>query len=240
MVEESRGSPTPTPPEKYIGVKQYRVEPCARDWIKDFIEKWHYSHSINGLRTTYCFRLVSENNKLIGAALFGALGMANNWKKFGKSEDEVIELHRLCCIDNTLKNAESYFISRCIRWLTQNTNVKVVVSYADENHNHKGVIYQATNFKYLGETTPSKMILFNGKLYHDKAIRTKYAGQLKPFAQRIKTALESGEARYVDTKFKHCYVYHINRVQHLKGAGVSICPGSPSGAEPLDNTVSKE
>lgn len=187
----------------------YRVEPCPRKWIQDFIEKWHYSHSINGLRTSYCFRLISENNKLIGGALFGSLGMANNWKKFAEKEEYVIELHRLCCIDNTLKNTESFFISRCLRWLKQNTNVKIVVSYADENYNHKGVIYQASNFKYLGITAPSKMILFDNKLYHDKTIRTKYKGELKPFAQKIKIALENGTAKYVDTKFKHCYIYPL-------------------------------
>lgn len=148
---------------------------------------------------------------MIGAALFGSLGMANNWKKFANKECEVTELHRLCCIDDTMKNTESFFISRCLRWLKQNTEIKVVVSYADENHNHKGVIYQASNFEYLGQTTPSKMILLGEKLYHDKAIRTKYKGELKPFAVRLKAALDAGEAKYVDTKFKHCYVYKFER-----------------------------
>ena len=139
--------------------------------------------------------------------------MANNWQKFGNKEEEVIELHRLCCIDDTPQNTESFFISRCIRWIKQNTNVKAVVSYADENHNHKGTIYKATNFEYLGTTAPSKMILFEGKFYHDKTIRTKYNGKLKPYAERLKMALESGEAKYVDTKFKHCYVYRIERIK---------------------------
>lgn len=192
-------------------VLPYRIAPVPREWIKDFIEKWHYSHSINGLRTTYCFSLISENNKMIGAALFGALGMANNWKKFGERESDVIELHRLCCIDDTMKNTESFFISRCLRWLKQNTDIKTVVSYADENHNHKGIIYQASNFKYLGTTSPSKMISHNGRLYHDKAIRTKYKGELKPFSKKLKDALDAGEAVYIDSKFKHIYVYEIVR-----------------------------
>ena len=187
----------------------YKVVPVPRAWVKEFIEKWHYSHSINGLRTSYCFALTSENGKMIGAALFGALGMANNWKKFAEKELDVTELHRLCCIDDTLKNTESFFISRCLRWLKQNTDVKVVVSYADENHNHKGVIYQASNFKYLGTTAPSKMIQFGDRLYHDKAIRTKYKGELKPFSKRLKDALEKGDAHYVDSKFKHVYVYRL-------------------------------
>jgi hypothetical protein len=194
----------------------YSVIPCPRSWIKEFVERWHYSGSINGLKTTQCFALISENNKMIGAALFGTLGMANNWKKFSDKEEDVLELHRLCCIDDTLKNTESYFISRCIRWLKQNTSIRIVVSYADENHNHKGVIYQAANFKYLGQTAPSKMIKHNGKFYHEKTIRTYYKGELKPYAKKLRDALNTGDAQYVDTKFKHCYIYLIERKGYKK------------------------
>jgi len=188
----------------------YKVFRCKRNDVKEFIERWHYSQSINGLRTSYCFKLMYDF-EMIGAALFGKLGMANNWKKYGENEGDVLELHRLCLIDAAPKNSESYFISRCLRWLRQHTDVNVVVSYADENYGHKGIIYKAANFTYLGETAPSKMIRFNGKLYHDKAIRTKYNGKLKPFAQRLKDALDSGVAEYVDTKFKHCYIYKFTR-----------------------------
>jgi len=190
-------------------VLPYKIVPCERSEIKNFIETNHYSQSINGVRSSYCFRLMSDKDELIGAALFGTLGMANNWKKFAEKEEDVIELRRLCCIDNTMKNTESFFISRCLRWLKQNTEIKIVVSYADENHNHKGIIYQAANFEFIGTTSPSKMILYNGKLYHDKTIRTKYKGELKPFAKRIKESLDKGESKYVDTKFKYCYVYKI-------------------------------
>ena len=118
---------------------------------------------------------------------------------------------------NSLLEAPSFrvgrpqFTGRCIRWLKQNTNVKTVVSYADENHNNSGIIYKATNFEYCGITSPSKMIQYGDRLYHDKSIRTKYKGELKPFSKRLKEALDRGDAHYVDTKFKHRYVFHIVR-----------------------------
>lgn len=55
------------------------------------------------------------------------------------------------------------------------------------------------------------MILFNGKRYHDKAIRTKYNGELKPFAVRIKVALETGEAVYATTAGKFCYTFALRK-----------------------------
>lgn len=190
------------------------VVDCNRDDVKDFIETHHYSHSINGVRSSYCFQLydlTNVDNPFVGAALFGSLGMANVWKRFALVEADVIELRRLVCVDDTPKNTESFFISRCIRWIKQNTGIKCIVSYADENHGHVGTIYRASNFEYIGITKPSKLIACDGRLYHDKAIRTKYKGVLKPFASKIKAKLESGEAKYVDSKFKHIYVYHIRR-----------------------------
>ena len=59
-------------------------------------------------------------------------------------------------------------------------------------------------------TNAGKVIIYNDKLYHDKTIRTKYKGKLKPFAQRIKTALDSGLAKYATTKGKHIYLYKLN------------------------------
>ena len=56
-----------------------------------------------------------------------------------------------------------------------------------------------------------KDIEFNGKLYHDKAIRTKYKGELKPFAQRLVDALLSGLAVYKTTKGKHTYTYKLRK-----------------------------
>ena len=51
--------------------------------------------------------------------------------------------------------------------------------------------------------------MFGDKKYHDKTIRTKYKGKLKPFAQRVKDALESGKAKYVKTLPKNIYLYEL-------------------------------
>lgn len=187
-------------------VKNFTVELCERREIRDFIEEWHYSQSINGVMSTYCFKLMHENN-IIGGMLYGRMGMANTWKKYVDSEDKILELRRLCCIDDTPKNTESYFIGKTLRWLKNNTTVEKIISYADMDYNHTGIIYKASNFEYLGVTSEGRRIVYQDKLYHDKTIRTKYKGKLKPFAQRIKTAIEEGEAYYIKSKGKHIYLY---------------------------------
>lgn len=186
----------------------YTVEPCERKEIRDFIEKWHYSHNINGLLSQYCFKLM-DGNTMVGAMIYGGLGMANCWKKYAENKEDIIELRRLCCIDDTPKNTESYFIGKTLKWLLRNTSIKKVISYADNTYGHRGVIYQASNFKHLGKTAKGRVIMWQGKRYHDKTIRTKYKGELKPFAKRVKEALEKGEAYYEETKGKEIYLYDL-------------------------------
>lgn len=192
-----------------MSVTEYRVEPCQRSEIRDFIEKWHYSQSINGIMSDYCFRLM-RGGEIIGGMIYGKMAMANAWKKYADKDGDVIELRRLCCIDETPKNTESYFIGRTLRWLKQNTNIKTVVSYADPEYGHSGIIYKASNFKLIGKTSNGKVIMWNGKKYHDKTIRTTYKGKLKPFALSVKNALEKGEATYKSTAGKNIYIYEIN------------------------------
>ncbi len=191
-------------------VKTYRIELCERNEIRDFIETWHYSKNINGLISDYCFKLL-DGETIIGGMIYGRIAMAGVWKKYTENESELTELRRLCCIDDTPKNTESYFIGHTLRWLKRNTKIKRVVSYADTTYNHEGTIYRASNFKHCGMTAKGRVIMYQGKRYHDKTIRTKYKGELKPFAKRIKEALLTGEAKYVRTKGKHIYIYDFKK-----------------------------
>lgn len=193
-----------------LRVKDFKVIECDRAFIKDFIEKYHYSKSINGCITDYCYALLN-NDTLIGALFYGRLPMANQWKRFTNNPNDIIELRRLVCIDDTPKNTESFFIAKTLKLLKKSWNGSIVVSYADLEYNHVGTIYKASNFTYLGLSQGAKVIIFNNKIYHDKAIRTKYKGELKPFAKRLKLALESGEAFYKKTKGKHTYIYRLKK-----------------------------
>lgn len=190
-------------------VKEFIIKLIERKVAQPFVEKWHYSKNINGLRITYCFGLY-YNEELIGVSIFGSPAMTNQASKWNPSNpSKLLELRRLCCIDDTPKNTESYFIGKCLRWLKNNSDIEVIISYADMTYNHQGTIYKASNFKHVGFTPGGRVIMYEGKRYHDKTIRTKYKGRLKPFAQRIKDALETGDAYYTKTEGKHIYFYKL-------------------------------
>jgi len=198
---------------KKTTLKQWYVEKTSRLLIREFVEKWHYSGSINGCIADYCYALYSPDQCMKGAMFFGRMAMRNQWKRFSQRESDVIELRRLCCVDDTPKNAESFFISRAIKLLSREWTGDIIVSYADKEFGHSGTIYKASNFTMLGEIKGAKVILYRGKYYHDKSIRTKYKGRLKPFAIRLKEALSDGSAVFKQTAGKFVYVYTIRRTK---------------------------
>lgn len=95
--------------------KELFIELCERNEVKNFIETHHYSHNINGLKTSYCFK-ITHKDRLVGAVIYGELS-TTSWKKYGKSEKEVLELRRLVLLDECPRNSESYVVGFTLRWL---------------------------------------------------------------------------------------------------------------------------
>lgn len=194
-----------------MALEGWYVDQVSRADVTKFIEQWHYSGSINGCIADYCYALFDAGGMMKGAMFFGRMAMANQWKRFADSEDQVIELRRLCCVDDTPRNAESFFIGKSLRLLKRDWKGNIVVSYSDKEYGHSGVIYKASNFEMVREIKGAKVIIHGAKRYHDKAIRTKYKGVLKPFAVRLIEALDKGEAHYKTTKGKYTYVYNLRK-----------------------------
>ncbi len=143
------------------------------------------------------------------------------WKKFGTKESDVIELRRLVIKRGYDKNISSWFVSKTIKYLKANTETKVIVSYADPYYGHKGYIYQALNFKYIGLSGKDKGYkdIETGKTYHSRALRTKYKGEYKPFVQELRRKLELGKLEEIVLPGKHTYIYNVN-----KGAEILSLP----------------
>jgi hypothetical protein len=196
---------------------------CLASEIKEFIEANHYSKSINGVKISICFK--SEYcGLLVGAMLFGQMS-TTAWKKFGDTEQSVLELRRLVMIDECPKNSESRFIGYCLRYIkANNTTVNTIVSYADPNYGHFGTIYRASNFKYIGMSASDVGYkdIETGKLYHSRALRTKYKGEFKPFVKKLRRKKELDLLEEIKLLGKYCYVYSYNRSNQN-----SIIPNTP-------------
>ena len=137
-----------------MSVKKYLVKCCHRKEITTFIETWHYSKNINGVISDYTFKLI-DKDQIIGAMIYGRIAMANVWKKYVNSRNELIELRRLCCIDDTPKNTESYFIgytSYKSNMILRDTKTKkeYLVDFRDMTNGLLDSLRERTGTKVLG------------------------------------------------------------------------------------------
>jgi len=64
-------------------VKDFYIKNVHRKDVKDFIEKNHYSGSINGVMWSYCFQLLYDT-QLLCCMLYGKMAMAWQWEKVSR------------------------------------------------------------------------------------------------------------------------------------------------------------
>jgi hypothetical protein len=114
----------------------------------DEMVRLHYLHRWPGVAV--CVLGLMERYSLIGCVVF-ALPPRETMKRYAVSL--AWELARLFIKDDTPKNAETWFVSRAIRWVKENRpDVQCLVSYADPSAGHQGTIYRAGNWVIDGKT----------------------------------------------------------------------------------------
>ena len=194
-----------------MALQGYTVEHISfSDTVRSFLRKWHYSEYVN-IQAKEVFGLFRDGAflpELVGVCIYTRpAGPTAAQKYYPQDPDKCLELRRLCLIDDTPKNAESFFVSRTLKWLRKNTEWKFVVSYADPEQGHTGVIYQAANFKYEGTTSTGQSLIVDGKPFH---IRTLTMLD-RPYGVEINQRYKEGDpnVQIIKTEAKHIYTYSL-------------------------------
>ena len=83
---------------------------------------------------------------------------------------------------------------------------KRVLSLADPNFGHSGIIYQATNFKYLGREKGggSRDIFIDGKKYHSRTAFAIFGASGK---KKLQALLPNCKIEIKNKERKHIYLY---------------------------------
>lgn len=192
---------------------------------KDIIVKNHYTHKWslcsvalgvfqkNEVDTTSFFD--NDDEKLIGCIIYGnpvgrsaAASISNELKI-----DEVYELVRLWIADvPNSKNMESYCLGQSFHWLRKNRpKIKALLSYADNEAGHTGVIYQSTNWLYQGNSQLALMPNYSVSLTgpdvgyewtHSRTVSERYGSHnvdhlKKQIGQTFWRKKESSKHRYI-------------------------------------------
>lgn len=194
-----------------MALQGYTVEHISfSSTVRTFLRKWHYSDYVN-IQEKETFGLFREGTflpELIGVCIYTRpAGPAAAQKYYPQDPDKCLELRRLCLIDDTPKNAESFFVGRTLKWLKKHSAWKFVVSYADPEQGHRGTIYRAANFKYEGVTASGSSLLVDGEPFH---IRTLTMLD-RPYGVEINKRYKADDPgiEIVKTQPKHIYTYQL-------------------------------
>lgn len=136
----------------------FHIETITKNQAKEILLKYHYLKDISkGFKSGKNYGLFN-GGELVGSIIFsgfpvpelskGMLGLERTDQK------GLFELSRLCIEPETQKteyNITSWFVAKAIKQLKKEENVRIILSYAD-NDFHSGTIYRACNFRYYGLT----------------------------------------------------------------------------------------
>jgi len=134
----------------------YKIQKIEKSVCAEILLKYHYLKDISkGFKSGFNYGLFKEND-CVGVIIFtgfpvpelskGMLGLERS------DQSGLFELSRLCLVPDIQQiehNLASWFVSKAIKMLRKDTNVRVILSYADSEY-HQGTIYKACNFDYYG------------------------------------------------------------------------------------------
>ncbi|KKL24595.1 hypothetical protein LCGC14_2413760 [marine sediment metagenome] len=199
-----------------VNLDQWSVEPISFKSARAFVQAWHKMPNVNGLHVTQCYglfrppdfcALAEPLRWMCGVIMYGTPAMSSQAKKWcPQNPSQLLEIRRLCFWDDCEDFAKTFFINNTLSLLRHNTNTTIVVAYT---HADEGDIYRATNGKMVGTTAPGRILMVDGKRYHDRTLRVN-----KPYARKIKHRLKEGDAnvKLVDTPPKHIFLYRLRKV----------------------------
>ena len=159
------------------GADDLRVEtiPC---WLaRVIVSTKHYSKRF--VNNSYLHVGVYEGRELVGVMQWGYALNPNSGRRVvhNTANREYMELNRLWIHDKMPKNTESRVISYALKLIKLlHPQVQWVQSFADERCGRAGVVYQASNFLFVGSHN-STFYELDGEWYHELSrTRTKKAG----------------------------------------------------------------
>jgi len=167
---------------------EYQVKQIANKDSHSLILNVHYAKRLPPIQ--YAFGLF-QYNQLVGVCTFSIPSGRSVPSYITTEPHRVLELNRLVLVNNK-KNEASILVSRAIKLLPKNA---IIVSFADSAMNHRGIVYQACNFKYYGLTLKRKEFR-------------------SPNGEHARTACENREengATLVNRSQKHRYIYVLDK-----------------------------
>ena len=187
-------------------VRDMVVMPVSVGFARPYISKYHYSKTMPD-STMYVYAGFYDE-RLAGIVCFGT-GVSKNQFQYiypHIKKGEYVELTRLWSPDGMPRNTESRLVSKSMKMLPD--KIKIVLSFADDMQNHKGYIYQALSFYYLGINDGGKMIeTEDGIIKHPRLLGIYKMRHPEYRSYSNDELMNILKYKYVQSGKKHRYLY---------------------------------
>jgi hypothetical protein len=152
--------------------RAFRLSPCSHQAAQQAVARWHYTGSLPAAPIRRY--AVHEGERFVGVVVFGYGANRNIGRPFGLGQGEVCELVRVALAPGR-RSCTSQIVAACLSRLhAELPTMRLCISYADTAQAHRGVIYQAGNWVYLGPTYPSPLLLVDGRLQHPRSVYQRF------------------------------------------------------------------
>ena len=143
-----------------------RVIPISKSVADAFVTQKHYSRRASIFWAGFG---LEEDGQITGVAVYGQPSPPIQKHAFKDRDFRLYELARVV-VQSKTKNASSFLVGNSLKLLEPKPCA--VISYADMEQNHCGIIYQATNWLYTGSTkSHDKAYIVDGKRTHPMTLR---------------------------------------------------------------------
>lgn len=173
-----------------------RLEKASTKAVNYACKMFHYAKSVP-VNTTG-FSVFNDKNEWCGVVLFGSGANNNLASGIGLNQGQALELVRMAL--NGKHGTTSKVMAMSLKLIKKQLPLcKLLISFADPEQGHKGTIYQATNWFYIGTSKPQREVIdpSTGKVIHKRIANGKY-GTIK--------GLEKSKLM-----FKHKYIYPLDK-----------------------------
>jgi hypothetical protein len=152
-----------------MALQSYQIKPIDYHTAMAVIVREHYLHRKAPCSVAFGLFLGED---LKGVVCYGTPSSATLRSGIAGKEHagNVVELTRLWVCDSVPRNGESYLIGRTVG----KAGKEIVVSYAEIQQGHLGIVYQATNWIYTGLSAKRTNWTIDGINKHCQTLADKY------------------------------------------------------------------
>ena len=195
---------------------ELKLDWCSYAAAKYAVEHWHYSGS---MPTPPVVKVgVWESNDFIGCVLFSRGSNNNGLKPFGLDVIEGCELTRIALAPHG--STVTRIVAVAIRLMNvANTGLRLILSYADPNQGHVGVIYQAGGWLYTGRTSPDVAYIDStGRRWHSRQVS--HTGVSRQYGS-LRAVPKHSDCVALPLEGKHRYLYPLDALMNEQIASLA-------------------